>query len=274
MDAPCLFLVTKKAACGRQTSMLRLVASRHALPLPPPLLRLCRTYPTSASTSLSSSIRALMRASAQPVAVITSLLPPDQLHASPPASPYVHGATLSSFSTISLEPSLLAFSLQTPSRMADALQVKHKGAHFVINILSDKQQREAAKFAKPGLKPFSLGLHWKKNSKIDKHDTESDHPLSNSPFHASSFAKDALEVPVPVLSDSIGSMACSIVSVLALKDFDASDEQDNKSRDETSTGSVLFLARVHGVEGVNAEEGERGKLPLVYWNQQFTSVKP
>jgi flavin reductase (DIM6/NTAB) family NADH-FMN oxidoreductase RutF len=265
-----LLFLFQKAACTRQASMLRLVVSRHALPS----LGRCSTYSTSADTSLSQSIRALMRASAQPVAVITSLLPPEQLSPSTPStSSYVHGATLSSFSTISLDPPLLAFSLQTPSRMADALQVKYKEAHFVVNILSDKQSDEAAKFSKPGLKPFSLGSDWATQFKIDNHDNGSDHPLSSSPFHASSFANDAQEVPVPVLSNSLGSMACSIVSVLALKDFETRAERDSKSGEEASTGSMLFLAKVHGVEGATLQ-GKEEKLPLVYWNQLFTSVKP
>jgi flavin reductase (DIM6/NTAB) family NADH-FMN oxidoreductase RutF len=237
-----------------------------------------RTYSTAKDTSLSSSIRALMRSSAQPVAVITSLLPRDPVDATSSDS-YAHGATLSSFSTISLNPPLLAFSLQTPSRMADALQAgyenRDKGAHFVINILSEEQVTDADGFSKPGLVPFSLGSDWTAKSDPDNHDNDIEHPLSASPFHASTFAKDASGESLPVLSNSLGSLACSIVSVLTLKDFETDAENTSNSQDNNdsqSSGSELFLARIHGVENA-AKQSKVERLPLVYWNQTFTTVK-
>lgn len=227
----------------------------------------CQAYSTTRDESLSSSIRALMRSSAQPVAVITSLLPPIQANPIMPA--YVHGATLSSFSTISLDPPLLAFSLQTPSRMGDSLQFKRgdkNGAHFVINILSEAQKEEATGFSKPGLAPFSLGSDWTTTFDINDHDNDIDHPLSQSPFHASDFAMDTEGVSVPVLTNSLGSLACSIVYVLPLKSFDV--DQTKAGHDDKS-GSELFIAQIHGVESLRS----KSTSPLVYWNQQFTSVK-
>lgn len=231
-----------------------------------------RTYSTEGKQSqLSSSIRALMRSSAQPVAVITTLLPPPH---DAPASVHAHGATLSSFTTVSLDPPLVAFSLQTPSRLADALlppatsSPAHtaSGAHFVVNVLSAGQTVEAAGFSKPGLTPFPLDSAWPSQSLPTGDQDAEEHPLSLAQFHASQHARDKRGVSVPVLSNSLGSLACSIVSRVALQHLDGVDAA-------RTGGSDLFLARVHGVEGALEAAEKEEKLPMVYWDQQFKTVK-
>ncbi|EGO20648.1 hypothetical protein SERLADRAFT_477058, partial [Serpula lacrymans var. lacrymans S7.9] len=95
------------------------------------------------------SLRALLRETAQPVAVVTSLL-----HAeSSSRESTFHGATLSSFTSIALDPHpLIAFSLRVPSRMATSLNAhdnltsqlrSKKSSHMVINILSASQSHLA-----------------------------------------------------------------------------------------------------------------------------------
>lgn len=158
---------------------------------------------TQDEAGITDRLRALMRSSAQPVVILTSFLASEKLQTAsspdkseplsalsasdslqgPAASAsssglFVHGATLSSFVTLSLSPiARVAFSLQLPSRMADAiidnsienarepqLDALHgsvpvapdgrKGAHFVINLLSASQSGIADKFARPGLTPY------------------------------------------------------------------------------------------------------------------------
>lgn len=127
-----------------------------------------------ATHRLGEQLRLVMRASAQPVTIITAFLPPPPpssqsptisspsaflapkrtypTHAPPPTTPtdrtLVHGATLSSFSSVSLDPPRVAFSLRVPSRLADALLhdalvASQSSApsvpNFVINLLSSSQ---------------------------------------------------------------------------------------------------------------------------------------
>jgi len=219
-----------------------------------------------------------MRNSAQPVAVITTLLPQHQKVSIRPKSSHVHGATLSSFTTVSLDPPLVAFSLRTPSRLADALDSTGnlaRGPHFIVNVLSTKQEIEAAGFSKPGLEPFSLESDWTSQEASSGPNNDTKHPLSTAPFHPSTIAKDDSGVFVPVLSNSLGSLACSVVSKVSLKDLEegAKDIDIEAGSDSNQGGSELFLARVHGVEytGKLEDEGEK-RLPMVYWDQKFTSI--
>ena len=78
-----------------------------------------------ASAALGESIRKLMRTSAQPVAVIAAFLPLEKDEHGEPLpgqDRHIHAATLSSFTTVSLAPPLVAFSLRLPSRLVDALR--------------------------------------------------------------------------------------------------------------------------------------------------------
>ncbi|KAG6329480.1 hypothetical protein ID866_9609, partial [Astraeus odoratus] len=88
-----------------------------------------------------------------------------------------HGATLSSFTSIALDPyPLVAFSLRIPSRMATALnshvdQARAEmpgliSAHMVINILSAPQADLAVKFSRADLHPRPFedpDVHWTKS---------------------------------------------------------------------------------------------------------------
>ncbi|PWN19021.1 hypothetical protein BCV69DRAFT_300804 [Microstroma glucosiphilum] len=147
------------------------------------------------SKDVAAQIRALMRQSAQPVAIITAFLPPasaskskgsasegsstivgEEEEADRGEALLVHGATLSSLTTVSLDPPRVAFSLKLPSRMADALlhhqrhsqrirAAKYPSSHlsprphFIINLLSSTQARIAASLARPGTAPLDPATH-------------------------------------------------------------------------------------------------------------------
>jgi flavin reductase (DIM6/NTAB) family NADH-FMN oxidoreductase RutF len=232
-----------------------------------------RLFSSDGESQLSLSIRHLMRSSAQPVAVITTILPRNEKQSSSTqetaSSILVHGATLSSFTTVSLDPPLVAFSLRRPSRLADALEsVSSHIPHFIINVLSTKQEIEASGFSKPGLEPFALSSSWSAQGTKMGSGNSNTHPLSNVPFHPSTLAKDAGGISVPILSNSLGSLACSIVSRLSLNE---AGSVNAATLDQS--GSDLFLAKVHGVENnFKQEKDEEKRFPMVYWDQIFTTV--
>lgn len=212
-------------------------------------------------STIADSLRNVMRTSAQPVAVITTNLSSKKKGGE--KEQYIHGATLSSFTTVSLDPPLVAFSLRIPSRLADALTESSttttKQPHFIINILSIKQEIAAAGFAKPGLPPFPLSAT-SKNEKIKGHGDEP-HPFTQIATHKST----STEQPILVLSESIGALACSIISRHNLQ-----HQSKEKTQTTEGEGSDLFLAKVHAFENLEIQEN---LLPLVYWNRRFTTIK-
>ncbi|PWN51261.1 hypothetical protein IE53DRAFT_305139, partial [Violaceomyces palustris] len=193
---------------------------------------------------LCDKIKALMRSSAQPVSIIASFLPEEEGgkgHAgrnSSPTSPsarqgrLVHGATLSSFSSISLSPPLISFSLKTPSRMADALiRGSSSGEpHFILNVLSHLQADAAAAFSRPGLVPF---LH-------DQDPSDKAHPFEAQETFPSTHAGG-----IPVFRKSLGSLACSVVNLLDLSKVEGGVPASASNGNGTS---ILFIARVHAIE--------------------------
>lgn len=253
----------------------------------------------STTSNLPESIKSLMRISAQSVGVITSYIQQPSSTSSQKEERSVHGATLSSFTTVSLEPPIVAFSLRTPSRLADALlcppmkvsnpsstspsnsnpstssSTTTSEAHFIINILSSTQSSIASSFAKPGLKHYSQ-KDWKApsiketDSTIKQRLEEGHHPLDLFPHQPSEIAGG-----VPFLNESIGALACSVLRKFDLDDFDGLVQEGKvKGQERKSDGSQLFLARVHAVEGMEMgkENGKDEKLPLVYWKQKFCTV--
>lgn len=232
----------------------------------------CRHFHASTSSSTSSSsssssrpdeglatsIRSLMRSSAQPVAVITTLLPDED---------GVHGATLSSFTTVSLDPPLVAFSIRTPSRLAEALSYHSSSAetaHFAINILSSTQVDVAKSFAKPGLEACPLRtLRAEPSTDIPK----TAHPLTRSRTTLSKHVKSIQGKSIPVLTDSVGALSCSLVHRLDLRKAfaTASSQAEDGSSD-------LFVARIHAVEDLGDTTSERRK-PLIYWQRGFSTIE-
>lgn len=249
-----------------------------------------------ASDSLREDLRALLQHTAQPVSVLTLK------SATENSSELYHGATLSSFSSISFYPfPVISFALQLPSRSADALQLhfaqssssshpavheKSPEAHLVINILSASQADTALRFSRPDLypKPF-----------LDVDSTSSSVPKSGStniPYYS------LTTEGIPKLSDSLGALSCMLLASLPLNaSVDshrlarALEDHTLPSRDEVRPGSassMLYLARVVRVEDVGNPEAEVDTarnvgrrevdsdwpLPLLYHRKAYGSVKP
>ena len=205
-------------------------------------------------STLNHALKEVLRDSAQPVAIVTSLMPSESragLHSE------FHGATLSSFSSIALDPHpLVAFSLRMPSRMATSLQNADysKPSHMVINILSACQASTAIRFANPRLHP---------------------RPFAESRY---SLTEEAL----PILHDSLGAISCKLVlPPQPLHDLDAFDLEGGKQREGKGwngpgVASELFIARVMRVEKVPTDDVHNPlrTLPLVYHRQGYGTVRP
>jgi flavin reductase (DIM6/NTAB) family NADH-FMN oxidoreductase RutF len=213
-------------------------------------LRRAYTTDSAPADALHARLRALLRETAQPVAVVTSHMP-----RAAPGGPAFHGATLSSFTSVALSPHpLVAFSLRVPSRMADELSAlaasRAPGAHLVVNLLSAPQEPLATLF-----------------SRVDLHPRPFDDPrVAWSPSEA-----DRL----PVLHGALGALACRVVGpAMRLGEF--ADESAGPGS-VSGVKSELFIARVLRVEdvqlpvGVDCDE-EAWKLPLLYHRRGYGTI--
>lgn len=199
---------------------------------------------SASDTTVSHRIRALMRESAQPVALITTLLP-----ASPTGGRRVHAATLSSFTSVSLDPNVVCFSMRTPSKLAAALdghfssRAGGERVHFVVSILAEGQADVAAAYAKPGTPP------------LEELSAE-EHPLHKAGLLDLQLGQDA----PPALSRSLGAFACQVVDTVPLAQYAPTPCSAQPS-------SVLYLARVLHVHLPT----DVHQKPLIYRHQRFTT---
>ncbi|KAL4066178.1 flavin reductase like domain-containing protein [Scleroderma citrinum] len=240
-----------------------------------------RSFTTPSTERTREQLRQLLRETAQSVAVVTTLLPPEGTNQSVAVpsgnatqSAY-HGATLSSFTSIAFDPyPLVAFSLRNPSRMAAALNfhVDRTQAdtdtcttpHMVINILSAVQPDLAVMFSRADLhsRPFQEShVQWTKSGE-----------------------------GFPIISDALGALSCALISPsLPLGDLRwlpgcrsllPNREEGVELRPiEASGGSTseLFIARVLRVERVPRVEGDKGEdeglrtLPLLYHRRKYAT---
>ena len=204
-------------------------------------------------STLNHALKDVLRDSAQSVAVVTSHMPLESK-----AGPHseFHGATLSSFTSIALDPHpLVSFSLRMPSRMATSLQNADysKPSHMVINILSACQASTAIRFANARLHPRPF--------------TESRYSLT--------------EEGLPILHDSLGAISCKLIlPPKPLHDLDAfdlkGDERSEGGWNGPGVASELFIARVMRVENVPTDDVNNPlrTLPLVYHRQGYGTVRP
>ncbi|TFK39512.1 flavin reductase like domain-containing protein [Crucibulum laeve] len=206
------------------------------------------TQQTSGS-HVRDQLRCLLRETAQPVAVVTSFMPDSNKNA-------FHGATLSSFTSIAMDPyPLVTFALRIPSRMATSLSTSKpdEHSHMVVNVLSADQAEVAVKFSRPD-------LHRE--------------PFTNIPF---SLTDEGL----PVIGGSLGALSCKLVSkAIPLHDLDFLENGAWKGRGSLSppaldegVASELFIARVMRVEMLSVQEADQESprtLPLLYHRRGFT----
>ncbi|KAF7345461.1 Dienelactone hydrolase endo-1,3,1,4-beta-D-glucanase [Mycena venus] len=218
---------------------------------------------TISAEATKNRLRGLLRETAQPVAVVTSVLSPDaSTHPHDPTEqqPRVyHGATLSSFTSIAMDPvPLVTFALRIPSRMAASLNSSpsNSSSDMVINILSAHQASIATSFSRPDLHP---------------------HPFSTTPYFLNA---DGL----PVIRGSLGAIACKLVAKgLPLHDLRFLRPQQHRQNDEdeaaekvsgTANVSELFIAQVTRVEELDVPGDEGHDLPLLYHRRRFTTCIP
>lgn len=198
-----------------------------------------RTLSTSCETK--DALRKILRETAQPVAVVTSYYPFDGAASdSNTELPHFHGATLSSFTSIALDPHpLVAFSLRIPSRMAASLKalMEQKTPSLVVNILADTQADTAIRFSRADLypEPFRITPH--------------------------SLSSDGL----PVITGSLGALSCSLVSCLPLHNLC----EDEGTQTDKGVISELFISRVHRVESIKHTQA----MPLLYYDKQYATVQ-
>ena len=210
-----------------------------------------RCLSTTPEKIVRERLRSLLRETAQPVAVITSNL----LTALPEHSFTHHGATLSSFTSIAMDPyPLVSFSLRIPSRMATALKAAHScsKSHMVINVLSAAQESTAVRFSRPDLY------------------TE---PFSSVPYTLS-------EEGLPVLEGCLGALSCRLVKgSWPLHDLEFIEGQGGESAEREAVlegngvASELFLARVMRVESLPfSEDDDLERLPLLYHRRGYATT--
>ncbi|KAI0731114.1 flavin reductase like domain-containing protein [Earliella scabrosa] len=235
--------------------------ARHASRQRPNACRCARALVTDAS-AVRNNLRTLLRDTAQPVAVVTARMDPAIPHAQHPSHTHngpkesrFHGATLSSFSSIAMDPHpLVAFSLRIPSRMATSLTSAHAHgpssglAHLVVNILSEHQVDTAVRFSRPDVHP---------------------EPFVGLPY---SLTQEGL----PVLNGSIGAISCRLVAASwKLHDLESLVGGERKREEGQWEGegvaSELFIAEVVRVERTPFEGEPR---PLLYHRRDYYTTRP
>ncbi|KAI0676012.1 flavin reductase like domain-containing protein [Trametes maxima] len=217
--------------------------------LPSALTKGTRRRLHNGAVDVRGSLRALLRDTAQPVAVVTALMDPAIPQATKNPSQF-HGATLSSFTSISLDPHpLVAFSLRIPSRMATSLTSAHSSgdlySHMVINILSEHQASTALRFSRPDLYP--------------------------EPF--ASLPHTLTEEGLPILDGSVGAMSCRLVAASwPLHDLESLTSREKEEQSEwkgEGVASELFIAEVIRVERVPTAGTVR---PLLYHRRGYVTT--
>lgn len=211
----------------------------------------CRTFSTAnSSKAVRDDLRCLLRETAQPVAVVTALMPErhNRDHASSSPHARFHGATLSSFSSIAMDPHpLVAFSLRIPSRMATSLKEAHLHwpSHMVVNILSSTQADLAVKFSRPD--------------------------LHASPFENVSYTLS--EEGLPVLGGSIGALSCQLVTpswpLHSLDSLRRGEHPGELVWEGDGVASELFVARVTRIE---PNSSDVPRTPLLYHRRAYATT--
>ncbi|KIM88134.1 hypothetical protein PILCRDRAFT_814040 [Piloderma croceum F 1598] len=205
-----------------------------------------RCLSTTPEKTTRERLRSLLRETAQPVAVVTSNLQHSPTH---------HGATLSSFTSIAMDPyPLISFSLRIPSRMATALKAadSRSKSHLVINVLSAAQESTAVRFSRPDLYP---------------------EPFSSIPYLLS-------EEGLPVLEGCLGALSCRLVKgswPLDDLEFIEGRSRESVEREVMLEGngatSELFLARVIRVETLPfIGDDHLRTLPLLYHRRGYATT--
>ncbi|GAA6050649.1 hypothetical protein JCM3770_000872 [Rhodotorula araucariae] len=242
---------------------------------------LARALTTASRPALPSPLqRELFRRVAQPVAVITARIPSSSPAAGAPAPGrqgeldgtelHNHGATLSSLSSISLSPPLVAFSLRLPSRLAAFLSpplgsAKPAPAPFRVHLLSTAQEPLARAFARQAPLPARAQPSPPPPPPSPGSAAEPDPP-------ATSFAPELFEA---LERGALGALDCRVVHTVPLSTLGLGGEAGAGaavSAGEDQPRSELFIARVERVQLGSAADVE-GEGSLLYWDQRYAGVR-
>ncbi|KAJ7777157.1 flavin reductase like domain-containing protein [Mycena metata] len=208
--------------------------------------RSCSTSCSAGAKTTKSRLRSLLRETAQPVAVVTSFMSPDASLRTDEDTPKYHGATLSSFTSIAMDPvPLVSFALRIPSRMASSLN-SSSSSDMVINLLCAGQASVATSFSRPDLHP---------------------RPFATTPYFLNAEG-------LPVIQGSLGAISCKLVSRgVPLHDlpllFGGHEEGTPPKSASAEVVSELFIAQVTRVEVLEVSGDDR---PLLYHRRRFTSI--
>lgn len=227
----------------------------------------------------SDHLRQVMRSVAQPVAVVTCRLQ----DSTPGDTEHDHGATLSSLSSISLSPPIVAFSLRLPSRLASHLTSTSAASRtaptFSVHLLSLEQEDVARAFARQPPLPEKA---------VPSPELSPSAPACEATSKTPHFSSALFD---QVRTNSLGELRCRVVKRLNLheletiggegEDFDPNSikGEAHSSTDEAGPRSELFLARVESVRlpeqpRSSDERGQAGARvsSLVYWDQGYRGV--
>jgi flavin reductase (DIM6/NTAB) family NADH-FMN oxidoreductase RutF len=225
----------------------------------------------------------------------------------PDSATAFHGATLSSFTSLTLHPHpLVAFSLRLPSRLAEILRPDAPKPPSIDDVTPTLTPDPLAPAPAAG-KRINISLLSTTHESIAYHLSQpgADH---SSLFSAAPFSLDSTSGSsgLPVLGDAIGNLTCEVVSSISLRDVGAPSGEDgiidfddeveggglkplhpdqrsvvgglvepepqqteaSAEGDGVVHGSELFICRVLGVQA-----GSGAGSPLLYWKQQYTSAK-
>lgn len=196
-----------------------------------------------------------------------------------------HGATLSSFTSLTLHPHpLVAFSLRLPSRMADYLRPDRSPPitspfprDFTESPSSTRSPTPVSSSARPSTPGPAVSLTISLLSLAQQFLAESlSRPgLDQSPIFASPHFDGS---DPPTVIDCIGSLRCEVVSSVLLRDIcpppaspqlrEGQGAEDKEGKGELH-GSEMFICRVASVIPRIREGKDR---PLLYWRQRYVGV--
>lgn len=154
-------------------------------------------------------LRAVMRRVASPVTVVTTA-----------ADGEVRGATIGSFTSVSLDPPLVSFNVQKDSAFFAALS---RAEAFAIHLLTDAQADLANHFAIP--------------------DLTSEEQFARIPHSVSSLGQP------PVLADTFGVLLCQRFAVHDAGDHALFIGRVDRVSESEGTGPLLYYARSYRAVG-------------------------
>lgn len=227
-----------------------------------PLPRIVR-HGTRASSAASTSLRKLMRAVAQPIAIIT--LASSSSLSPLPSTTHNHGATVSSLTSISLDPALVAFSIKLPSKLGAALTLAGSATagNVRVHLLAAGQEPLARAFARQPTRTVD-------------------------PLDGPTLTVVAERYPPALFEElgrtSLGILECTLIKSMHLPTLvnectspllsgsssKGIQDEDEGGKQQGEEGSELFIVKVERV--IMNEQVLQSEGSLVYWDHGYRVV--